>query len=145
MKIEIKTKWVEALRSGDYAQAKGRLVKVDGEGKKAYCCLGVLCDLASQEGVVREESTPCGCSSGSACSVELPGFVGEEEDPAGRHRSYSFSVLPWPVMEWAGLAEADPWIRIVEGEGQTTERALSGLNDDGTPFTEIADLIVASL
>lgn len=38
MSQEIKTKWVEALRSGDYMQGVGRLK----DDKGAYCCLGVL-------------------------------------------------------------------------------------------------------
>jgi hypothetical protein len=37
---ELKAKWVEALRSGKYQQARGKLRK----GEK-FCCLGVLCDL----------------------------------------------------------------------------------------------------
>lgn len=38
MDKKIKTKWLKALRSGKYKQAKGYLF--DGEG---HCCLGVLC------------------------------------------------------------------------------------------------------
>ena len=33
--------WVEALRSGHYQQARGRLKRDAG-----YCCLGVLCDIS---------------------------------------------------------------------------------------------------
>lgn len=33
----LKAKWVKALRSGDFEQARGFLVGADG-----YCCLGVL-------------------------------------------------------------------------------------------------------
>lgn len=40
----VKAKWVAALRSGEYKQAKGALK--DGGG---FCCLGVLCDLHSKE------------------------------------------------------------------------------------------------
>ena len=40
MNPELKQKWVAALRSGDYEQARGALG--DGTG---YCCLGVLCDI----------------------------------------------------------------------------------------------------
>ncbi len=40
MKPEVKTKWLAALRSGQYPQARGRLRSSDG-----YCCLGVLCDI----------------------------------------------------------------------------------------------------
>ncbi len=44
MKHDIKKKWVEALRSGDYVQASGQLKNED-----AFCCLGVLCDLWIKE------------------------------------------------------------------------------------------------
>ena len=37
MDQEVKTKWVEALRSGQYKQAKGALCSPRG-----FCCLGVL-------------------------------------------------------------------------------------------------------
>jgi hypothetical protein len=38
---ELKTKWVEALRSGRYKQGRGCLRSGDN-----YCCLGVLCDVS---------------------------------------------------------------------------------------------------
>jgi len=43
MNKKIKAKWIAALTSGDYKQAKGKLQTPDG-----YCCLGVLCDLHSK-------------------------------------------------------------------------------------------------
>lgn len=46
MNTTIKTKWLKALRSGDYKQGKHSLRMssvVDGCDK--YCCLGVLYDL----------------------------------------------------------------------------------------------------
>jgi hypothetical protein len=46
MNPDVKKKWVEALRSGEYKQAKGRLMKHGG-----YCCLGVLCKVAADEGI----------------------------------------------------------------------------------------------
>lgn len=45
MNPELKTKWLTALRSGDYKQGKERLKNVDG----TMCCLGVLCDLMGAE------------------------------------------------------------------------------------------------
>lgn len=36
---EIKEPWLAALRSGEFKQAQGSLVK----GQLGYCCLGVLC------------------------------------------------------------------------------------------------------
>lgn len=41
---EVKAKWIEALRSGKYAQAPNALRKNGG-----YCCLGVLCDVVKDD------------------------------------------------------------------------------------------------
>ncbi len=41
MDAELKTKWVEALRSGEYEQG---IMYLRRDGK--HCCLGVLCELA---------------------------------------------------------------------------------------------------
>ena len=48
MNPQIKQKWVDALRSGEYQQTKGRLRKED-----KFCCLGVLCDLYGKENNVK--------------------------------------------------------------------------------------------
>lgn len=40
MNAELKSKWIAALRSGDYVQGRTSLRK---DGK--FCCLGVACDL----------------------------------------------------------------------------------------------------
>lgn len=40
MNPEVKERWLSALRSGDYSQARGQL-----KNQLGYCCLGVLCDL----------------------------------------------------------------------------------------------------
>lgn len=41
-------KWVEALRSGKYAQTHGSLrnTEDDGENPVGFCCLGVACDVS---------------------------------------------------------------------------------------------------
>jgi hypothetical protein len=41
MDAEIKTKWVEALRSGKYEQTRHTV-----RDHRGFCCLGVLCDIA---------------------------------------------------------------------------------------------------
>lgn len=46
MNKEVKTKWVDALRSGDYKQIIEELQSLEG-----YCCLGVLCKLAKEDGI----------------------------------------------------------------------------------------------
>ena len=47
---EVKAKWLEGLRSGNYTQGQGRLKStLPGEGPvrspPMHCCLGVLCEV----------------------------------------------------------------------------------------------------
>ncbi len=42
---DLRARWIAALRSGEYKQARGKLR--DGN---AMCCLGVLCDVADPRG-----------------------------------------------------------------------------------------------
>ena len=46
MNQAIKTQWIAALRSGEYAQGVDALRTSQG-----FCCLGVLCDLHSKAGL----------------------------------------------------------------------------------------------
>lgn len=41
MQAELKQRWIDALLSGDYTQARG-----DMKTESGYCCLGVLCDVS---------------------------------------------------------------------------------------------------
>lgn len=44
-----KAAWIEALRSGNFAQGKSCLKFVDSEGSPSYCCLGVLCEIEQRK------------------------------------------------------------------------------------------------
>ena len=37
--------WLEALRGGEYKQAKGALLDINDAGERSFCCLGVACDI----------------------------------------------------------------------------------------------------
>lgn len=109
MNQEIKQRWVEALRSNQYQQTKGFLHDDIG-----FCCLGVLCDLAVQDGVIEETSVNDGDY-----------FCYDTES----------TLLPYEVVEWARLSSKDP---KVVNNGETT---LSTLNDNGNSFISIAEVI----
>lgn len=49
MNQDIKTKWVEALRSGKYKQGRDALCTAKN-AENFYCCLGVLCDVVDPNG-----------------------------------------------------------------------------------------------
>jgi len=124
MKTDIGRRWVNALRSGNYKQGKAALKKdfsEDGAGAE-YCCLGVLCDLYSQEFGVPWE-----------IDIEpAQSLMGESE------------YLPPAVAQWAGLP--DTTVPSVSIEGNKMLLPLTAINDDfDYDFEAIAELIETQL
>lgn len=117
MNPEIKAQWVAALRSGEFAQGFSALHSQEPVG---YCCLGVLCVLAQRAGIV--EASP-----------ESNGLVryGTSDD------STEVAYLPQEVITWAGLAGRNPRVSATGPYG----KSLSQMNDEGAPFSVIADHI----
>ena len=103
--------WVEALRSGDYAQGTGYLRRRDD----TYCCLGVACELAVNAGVIPAPTL------GNATY-----FYGKSGDYAG---------LPDEVREWLGIEGA---LGQYTENGCGT---LAHDNDNGVTFEDIAAFI----
>ena len=120
MRREIARRWVEALRSGEYAQTKGRLQRVvpgDHGEPEGFCCLGVLCELAVADGVI-----PPAIRS-DLLGTGMYGKIGVN------------STLPDEVQEWAGVEVADPRL-------EPTQTTASDLNDnEGKTFEELAEAI----
>ena len=111
MKRDIAERWTAALRSGKFAQTQGALHTSHG-----YCCLGVLCELAVEDGVVRDRTI----SHFGAGQWEV------SYDTAS-------GLLPHSVMAWADIKDC--------GGAFDNHQALSSLNDHGHDFDEIADVI----
>jgi hypothetical protein len=126
MNEAIKQKWVAALRSGQYEQTDMRL-RHDG----GYCCLGVLCDLYSQETGVEWET-------GFSNQFSMHG---------------NDNVLPMEVRVWADLPhEHGAYVavskRYDEGEDTTVfhSPSLTELNDQWQyDFKQIAEVIEEQL
>lgn len=114
----IKQRWINALRSGKYKQGTGAL----RDSKNKFCCLGVLCDLLGVELQIGWANT----MGGSLYTFDETG-----------------SVLPFRVIEHAGLNENNPIIKLPGRPYQTT--TLATRNDAGDTFDHIADLIESSL
>lgn len=124
MNPEIKALWLTELRSGKYEQVKSSLRNTDEEGRVGYCCLGVLCELAEQAGVVtRTDPDDIGDSR----------YQGADRKGA-RFNITSTTYLPDAVIEWSGLGTDD-------GDIPGTTESLASLNDHGSTFEEIADVI----
>jgi hypothetical protein len=112
-------KWVQALRSGEFKQDNGRLAKIDAQGNKSYCCLGVACEVAVRDGLlldVVEKEGICEC-----CTPKYLTFDGEPNH------------LPPSVQAWLGLPRPNPRVGIL---------SATELNDmTKMSFDEIADRI----
>ena len=51
MNKRIKRLWIKALRSRKFRQGNGQLRR--GRIAPTYCCLGVLCEIAKEEGAIK--------------------------------------------------------------------------------------------
>lgn len=119
MNPQIKEKWINALRSGEYKQTQGNLYE-PGVG---YCCLGVLTDLYLKEKGLEWDTNGTNSYSGW-------GSVDDE-----------YEFLPDSVRNWAGLKDNRGTY-----EDDTLEfPALTDLNDNGNTFDDIADVIECKL
>jgi len=124
MNPAVKEEWLAALRGDQYKQGRLRLRSSDRspyrreEGWR-FCCLGVLCNIASRHGVGDWES--CGNVSFYSCSAVDP-------------HDTSAEILPKAVVAWAGLGGDQEGLHPVVDQ-------LVSLNDGGEPFSIIADLI----
>lgn len=123
MNQQIKQKWVDALNSGEYEQQRlGQLHNPDG-----WCCLGVLCDVYSQEKGIDWEDY-------DYSQANCPSYILESSE-----------FLPLEVAEWA---EFEP--EEIMGNGDVrihfndSDCSLSMLNDVlkyGLDFKGIANFI----
>jgi hypothetical protein len=89
MNPDIKKRWLDALRSGKFKQGREALRSNHG-GDTRHCCLGVLCELAVEDGVARRKGNRY-----LDCSEILPRDVqhwAELDDPNPSVRGQGFSV-----------------------------------------------------
>lgn len=108
--------WVEALRSGKYPQTREGLCRIK-DGKESYCCLGVACEVAIENGV----------------------SITKRPDSAVPWTLYNDSCgwLPEEVKDWLGLTHRSAEMNVEPG-------FLATANDDlNWDFYKIADAIEA--
>ena len=116
MKPEIKQKWIDALRSGKYKPTTGALCRVLPSGSRYFCAVGVLADIFIKE-TKRGKWQP------------HPPFTVQFIVVDGDYQAKEDMQLPTSIIVWAGNPE-DCFLRAIAEE-----------NDDGTPFSVLADYI----
>lgn len=148
MNPDVKAKWIAALRSGNYKQAKHRLRIEHTDGSASYCCLGVLCELYRQEtgegkwlddlvnlpaqdAADNDESYIAhDIISNNTNALASPRFLDGAKDKDGE-------VVPIAVRKWAALPQGNP----TYGGPNGNDSSLADRNDAGYSFEQIADLI----
>lgn len=130
MKPEIKAKWVEALRSGEYKQGKHKLA---GDDLTEFCCLGVLCDIVKED---------------MGLDWELERIIPNNEASDVHNHFDGHYDLPSPeVAGFCGLSGSNPTVRVYRSDlDMHMDMDLSELNDSGQyTFEQIADIIEEQL
>ena len=102
-KETVRKKWVAALRSGKYEQAKGQLRKGD-----AYCCLGVLCELAVKAKIISQYNDEEG-----VLPLKVKLWVGLRNNEGGYGEGYRTLATRndsghWSFKRIATLIEKEP-------------------------------------
>ena len=122
MNQEVKAQWVAALRSGAYEQGRSHLRSTEDK----FCCLGVLCDVAVEQGLATWQPS----------MLNPDAFY-----VAGKGTDRSPALLPVVVQQWAGLCGSP---QFTGGGGEYAGCALTSVNDnEQETFSGIADLIEA--
>lgn len=118
---EVVNLWCEALESGRYEQGKKRLCYIEKNEPK-YCCLGLLCEVAIQNGLPLNKRI-----EGEEYSLYKVAYYGENDS----------ALLPKEVVKWAKLKNNGG--DFYDGEKYNS---LYSLNDSfGKSFKEIAEII----
>jgi hypothetical protein len=135
MKADIKKRWIKELESGEYTQGAGNLHErgydipnvLNEPRPDKFCCLGVLCKMAHDEGVVD---------------------VSNEDEPGTIvYYNGEGAYLPPKVIEWAGLSYvgerliSDQHFEEQRGVFSLDDESLVEMNDKGRPFEVIANTI----
>lgn len=87
MNKDIRERWLERLESGEIKQTRGYLGRPSG----SRCCLGVLCDIAVEDGII-------------AAPVEDMVRQHTKQSKFLRYEG-EMGMLPRAVIVWAGLKD----------------------------------------
>lgn len=143
LRPEIKRRWLEALRSGRYRQGRRRLrTRLPDGPTDEFCCLGVLTDLAVQDGL-GVWGSPRGDRSAHAIPFIPRAEFGHLDDDTGWETgTVPDSIVPWAFEISPNMSSAD---RLHLKNVTVGDESLASHNDLGASFEDIATIIEQEL
>jgi hypothetical protein len=147
---DVKEKWLTLLRSEEYEQGTAQLGTDSEDGPPKRCCLGVLCEVAVQEGIAEKRVMQDGDVIYGVGLEYLTRGATDDVSGSSTHGEWESAkfYLPKVVREWAGLPHYSPTVPAPDDVSETlyTEGDavnLSTLNDTvvGYDFHKIADMV----
>ena len=111
MNHEIKTKWLAALRSGEYRKSVHVLKRYFKNVPARYCCMGVLCDIIKEDHPHAQEL------------IEQ-----KTDNHFGSDKMSKFAMLDQETLSYTGVEMGE-------------QRRLTTMNDKGASFLTIAKYI----
>ncbi len=123
MNAQWKQKWIQALRSDKYSQGTWAL----RDKSNRFCCLGVLCDIVNPK--LWSKNTT---------------IRGAWQKDAYTYDGKDWGVIPNSVLDIVNIDSVNDLLcpngRFTDKKTQC-EYSLSGQNDSGSSFEEIANII----
>lgn len=138
MNPEVKTRWLEALRSGKFKQGLKSLFSPASStdvGEGSYCCLGVLCEI---EGALVRVGD--GVHRGVRISE-----AGVEGDRTEYYRPPAALLQKWGLSTHFDVDAVGHLVRMNDGPTRFAIRPVEGLEDRKYTFPEIATWIEENL
>jgi len=128
MKAEVKERWLQDLRSGEFKQGKGVLRTKSDE----FCCLGVLCNIIDP----------------NAWEGTVSHWVDQAENEyGGKGADVEAYIYPQPLSPTEDLGGevlhtflSSKFLQEV-GLKKSLAHALAELNDEGNSFEALAEMI----
>ena len=112
MEAELKSRWTARLRSGEYRQGKGALRKL-GKDSDSFCCLGVLCEIAVEDGKAH---------------------LSKQHEVVGWNYNYNQenSLLPIELHAWSGICldDREELMSMNDAAGKTFEEIADWIDEN---------------
>jgi hypothetical protein len=115
---DFKHEWITALRSGIYKQGHGKLKDADGR----YCCLGVACAIKNCDNILNKKF------------IYKDGEIGKD-NMISHDKKALIKENTIPITSVENIPST------IRGMYSEIANVLAELNDDGSSFKEIAEVI----